>query len=90
MIQVHHFRESHAMLTLAQLLLRSAGLVYDDIEETWIAPLPLQPVAEVECDENRAYIREALREAQRVLDTRGMMYCSFVVNGRVESQLGST
>lgn len=69
------------MLSLARFLLRSAGFEYDDVEETWIARGPLQPVPAVECDETPAYIREAMREAQAVVRSKGLRF-HFTVNDR--------
>ena len=78
------------MLLLAQSLLWAAGFEYDEIEETWIARVPLCPLVSVECDEDRAYIREALREVQASLDAIGCAYNNFVVNASVVSVAGPT
>ena len=59
------------MLFLAQSLLTTAGFGYDEIDETWVARIPLRPLVSVECDEDRAYIREAPRENQASLDAIG-------------------
>lgn len=73
------------MLFLAQSLLRTAGFVYDEVEETWVARLPLRALAAVECDEDRAYIREALIEVRATLDAIGCVYNNFAVNARLGS-----
>ncbi len=77
------------MLFLAQSLLTMAGFEYDEIDETWVARMPLRPLVAVECDEDRAYVREALREVQASLDAIGCAYDNyFVVNGRFVSVPG--
>ncbi len=76
------------MSLLAESLLRTAGFDYDEIEETWVARLPLRPFVAAECDEGRAYIREALREVQAVLAAIGCAYNNFVVNARSVSVAG--
>ena len=78
------------MLFLAQSLLTAAGFEYDEIDETWIARMPLCPLVSVECDEDRAYIREALREVQASLDAIGCAYNNFVVNASFVFVAGST
>ena len=78
------------MLLLAKSLLWAAGFEYDEIEETWIARVPLCPLVSVECDEDRAYIREALREVQASLDAIGCAYNNFVVNASFVSVAGPT
>jgi hypothetical protein len=60
-----------------------AGFEYDEIDETWLDRMPLRPLVAVECDEDRAYIRDALREVQASLDAIGCAYNSFVVNASV-------
>ena len=42
--------------------------------------MPLRPLVVIECDEDRAYIREALMEVQAVLTAIGCVYNNFVVN----------
>ena len=42
------------MLFLAESLLKAAGFEYDEIEETWVARMPLRPLVAVECDEDRS------------------------------------
>jgi hypothetical protein len=76
------------MLFLAQSLLTAAGFVYDEIDETWVARMPLRPLVAVECDEDRAYVREALREVQASLDAIGCAYNNFVVNANFVSVTG--
>ena len=78
------------MLLLAESLLRAAGFEYDEIEETWVARMPLCPLVVVECDEDRAYIREALMEVQASLDAIGCVYNNFVVNDHFVSVAGPT
>jgi hypothetical protein len=73
------------MLLLAQSLLRTAGFEFDDIEDAWVARMPLPPLVVVESDEDRAYIREALLEVQAVCDAIGCIYDNFVVNARFVS-----
>lgn len=70
------------MLILAQTLLNAAGFEYDEFEERWTARVPLHPVAAVECEEDRAYIGEALAEVHAILSATGCTYNSFAVNGR--------
>jgi hypothetical protein len=76
------------MLLLAESLLTAAGFEYDEIEETWIARTPLRPLVAVESDEDRAYIREALKEVQSSLDAIGCTYNNFVVNAPFISVAG--
>jgi hypothetical protein len=76
------------MLFLAESLLKAAGFEYDEIDETWVARMPLRPLVSVECDEDRAYIREALREVQASLDAIGCAYSNFVVNASFVSVAG--
>lgn len=76
------------MLLLAQSLLWAAGFEYDGIGETWVTRMPFQPLLVVECDEDRAYIREALTEVHTVLDGIGCVYCNFVVNAGFVSVAG--
>ena len=73
------------MLFLAQSLLTAAGFEYDEIEEIWVARMPLRPLVAVECDEGRVYIRETLMEVKAILDAIGSVYNNFVVNGRFVS-----
>jgi hypothetical protein len=77
------------MSLLAQSLLWAAGFEYDEIEETWVAHMPLRPLVAVECDEGRAYIREALMEVQATLDGIGCVYNNFVVNDHFVAVAGS-
>jgi hypothetical protein len=77
------------MLLLAQSLLGAAGFQYDDIQDAWVARMPLRPLVVVECDEDRAYIRESLMEVQATLDAIGCVYNNFVVNARFVSDAGS-
>ena len=72
--------EDNTMLFLAQSLLTAAGFEYDEIEESWVARMPLSPLVAIECDEDRAYIREALMEVHASLDAIGCVYNNFVVN----------
>ena len=76
------------MLLLAQSLLREAGFEYDEIEDTWVARMPLCPLVAVECDEDQAYIRESLMEVQASLDAIGCVYNNFVVNACFVSVAG--
>ena len=76
------------MSLLAQSLLWAAGFEYDEIEETWVAHRPLRPLVAFECDEGRAYIREALMEVQATLDAIGCVYNNFVVNDHFVSVAG--
>ena len=78
------------MLFLAQSLLRAIGFEYDEIRETWVARVPLRPLAAAECDEGRAYIVEALSEVQAILKAHGCSYSSFAVSGRGVSIAGLT
>ena len=77
------------MSLLAQSLLWAAGFGYDEIEETWVAHMPLRPLVAVECDEGRAYIREALMEVRAILDGIGCVYNNFVVNDHFVAVAGS-
>lgn len=83
-----HLPKDTTMLLLAQSLLRGAGLEYDEIEETWVPRMPLRPLVAVECDEDRAYIREALMEVRAILDAIGCTYSNFVVNAGFVSVAG--
>ena len=76
------------MLLLAESLLTAAGFDYDEIEEAWIVRRPLRPLVAVECDEDRAYIREALMEVQASLGAIACFYNNFVVNNRFVSLEG--
>jgi hypothetical protein len=76
------------MLFLAESLLKAAGFKYDEIDDTWVAAVRLPPVATVECDEDGAYIMEALLEVHAVLDTVGCTYNNFAINGRYLSLVG--
>ena len=78
------------MLLLAQSLLGAAGFQYDDIQDAWVARMPLRPLVVVECDEDRAYIRESLMEVQATLDAIGCVYNNFVINTSFVSVAGST
>ncbi len=80
--------EDNTMLLLAQSLLTAAGFEYDEIEEAWIARMPLRPLVAVECDEDLAYIREALLEVQTSLNAIGCVYNNFVVNDCYVSIVG--
>ena len=61
-----------------------------EIDETWVARMPLCPLVSVECDEDRAYVREALMEVQASLDAIGCVYNNFVVNASFVSVAGFT
>jgi hypothetical protein len=76
------------MLPLAQSLLTAAGFEYDEIEEHWVPRMPLRPLVAVECDEDRAYIREALLEVQTSLNAIDCVYNNFVVNACCVSVVG--
>jgi hypothetical protein len=78
------------MLLLAESLLKAAGFGYDEIEETWFSRTPLHPPVVVECDEDRAYIRETLTEVRSALDAIGCVYDNFVINARFVSVAGPT
>ena len=78
------------MLFLAESLLKAAGFEYDEIDETWVARIPLRPLVSVECDEDHAYIGEALTEVQASLDAIGCVYTNFVINTSFVSVAGST
>lgn len=78
------------MLFLTENLLKAAGFDFDQIEDTWVVPVPLRPVVTVECDEDGAYIMEALLEVHAVLEANGCTYNSFAVNGRYVSIVGLT
>jgi len=76
------------MLFLADNLLKAAGFRHDQIDDTWVAPVRLRPVATVECDEPN--IMEALLETHAVLDANGCTYANFSINGRYVSLVGLT
>jgi len=80
--------EGNTMLFLAESLLKTAGFEYDEIDETWIARMPLRHLVAVESDEDQAYIREALMEVQASLGAIGCVYNNFVVNDRLVSVAG--
>jgi len=76
------------MLLLAHSLLWAAGFQYHGIEETWVTRMPVHPLVAVKCDQDRAYIREALTEVHAVLDGIGCVYGNFVVNAGCVSVAG--
>lgn len=78
------------MLFLTEAILKAAGLKYDEIEDTWVAPVRLRPVVTVECDEDGPYVTEAMLEVHAVLDTIGYTYNNFAINGRYVSVVGLT
>ena len=78
------------MLFLAESLLKAAGLRYDEIEDAWMVPVRLPPVATVECDEDGPYIMEALLEVHAVLEAVGCSYNNFSINGRYVSIVALT
>jgi hypothetical protein len=75
---------------LAESLPRAAAFEYDEIEETWVAHMPLHPLVAFECDEGRGYIRQAMMEVQAILDAIGSVYSNFVVNDHFVSVAGPT
>ena len=79
-----------AMLFLAERLLKAAGFEYDQIEETWVVPVPLRPVVTVECDEDGPHVMEALLEVHAVLQANGCTYNNFAINGHYVSIVGLT
>jgi hypothetical protein len=78
----------HAMLFLTEKLLKAAGIEYDVILDTWIAPVPLLPVVTVECEEHGAYIMEALVEVHAILHANGVTYNNFAISGGYLSLVG--
>lgn len=78
------------MLLLTENLLKAAGFEFDQIEDTWVVPVPLRPVVTVECDEDGAYIMEALLEIHALLEANGVTYNNFAVTGRYVSIVGLT
>lgn len=76
------------MLFLTEAILKAAGLKYDEIADTWVAPVRLPPVAMAECDEDGAYIMEALLEAHAVLEAAGCTYNNFAIRGGYLSLVG--
>jgi hypothetical protein len=78
------------MLFLTKAILKAAGFRYDQIEDTWIVPVPPRPVVTVEHDQDRRYITEALLDAHGVLQANGYSYTNFSINGRFVSIVGLT
>ena len=78
------------MLFLTEAILKAAGFKYDEIEETWVVPVPLRTVVTVECDEGGAYVMEALLEIHAVLEAVGCTYANVAINGRYLSIVGLT
>jgi len=78
------------MLFLAESLLNAAGFKYDQIDDTWTAPVRLRPVVTVECDADGTYIMEAMLELHAVLEGAGCSYRNFAVSGRYVSIVGLT
>ena len=78
------------MLFLTESLLKAAGLSFDDIEDTWVVPVPLRPVVTVECDEGGSYITESLLEVHAVLQANGCTYSNFAIRGDYVSIVGLT
>lgn len=76
------------MLFLAEKLLNAAGLKYDQIEDTWVAPVHLPPVVTVEADESGNYIMEALLEVHAVLEAVGCSYNNFAISDGYVSIVG--
>jgi hypothetical protein len=76
------------MLFLTEKLLKAAGFNYDKIGDAWVAPPRLRPVVTVECDEDRAYIMEALCEVHDILKSSGCTYNSYAINRRYISVVG--
>ena len=76
------------MLFLAESILRAAGFEYDQIEETWMAPVRLRPVVTVETDESGSYIMEALLEVHAILEAAGCTYNNFAIRGGFLSIVG--
>ena len=77
------------MLPLSQKLLAAAGFEYDAIEQTWVVPVPLPPLATVECYDGND-IMDALLEVHAVLDAHDCTYNNFSINGRYVSIVGLT
>jgi hypothetical protein len=78
------------MLFLTQTILRAAGFEYDDVAETWVVPVRLQSVVNVECDEDETYILEAMLEFQHVLEANHCTHHHFSIHGRGISITGLT
>jgi hypothetical protein len=75
---------------LAESLLKAAGFKCDDTEDTWMAPVPPRPVVTVECDEDGAYIAEAMLQVHGVLEASGCTYRNFAIRGGYLSIVGLT
>ena len=78
------------MLCLTEKLLTAAGFEFDDIEDTWVVPVPLPPVATVECDEDGSYVMEAMLELHDILHANGVSYVNFAIGGGFVSVVGLT
>ncbi len=78
------------MLFLTEKLLTAAGFEYDEIEDTWVTPVPLSPVVTVESDEDAAYIMEALVEVHEILQANGVSYNHVALTGGFVSLVGLT
>lgn len=76
------------MLFLTEKLLETAGFKYDDIEDKWVVPVLLRPVVTVECDEDWAYVVEALLEVHTALQSAGCMYKNYAINHHYLSVVG--
>ncbi len=78
------------MLFLTEKLLKAAGFAYDEIDDAWVIPAPLHPEVTVECDEDGAYLTEALREVHAVLEDAGCTYSELDANDSCVSVAGLT
>jgi hypothetical protein len=78
------------MLFLTEAILKAAGFRYDQIDDTWVVPVPPRPVVTVEYDGDGAYITQALLDAHEVLQANGYSYTNFSINGRFVSIVGLT
>ena len=78
------------MLFLAEKLLNAAGIRYDQIEDTWVAPVHLLPVVTVESDERGSHIMEAMLEVHAVLEAVGCSYNNFAISNGYVSIVGLT
>jgi hypothetical protein len=76
------------MLFLTEKVLKAAGIVFDEVLETWIVPVPLLPIVTVECEEDGHYIMEALVEIHAILHANGVTYNNFAISGGYLSLVG--
>jgi hypothetical protein len=78
------------MLFLSERLLTAAGFKYDQMGETWVAPVRPAPVATVECDQPGDYVTESILEVHGVLEAADFTYRNFAIRSGYLSLVGLT